>query len=238
MKLIQLAEVGSTNTWLKQHRAELCHGDAVTALRQTEGRGRMGHAWLCEDGMLPLSVLLCKPSSPETVTLAAGAAVCAVLEELVGERVMIKWPNDIVLRGGKLCGILCESVCERDNIDIICGVGVNIGQSAEYFTAAGIPHGCSLMSACGLAPDRIQLAKALTERIVQYCEKPFSALYDEYRARCVTLGREVRLISGDTQRTAFAEDIAQSGFLVCRDENGRFEVNSGEVNVRGLWGYV
>jgi len=238
MKLIQLTEVGSTNTWLKQHRAELCHGDAVTALKQTEGRGRMGHVWLDEDGMLPLSVLLHKPSAPETVTLAAGAAVCAVLEELVGEEVMIKWPNDIVFRGGKLCGILCESVCERDSIDIICGVGVNIAQSAEYFTSAGIPHGCSLISAAGIAPDRIQLAKALAERIAQYSEKSFSQLYDEYKARCITLGREVRLISGDTQRTAFAEDIAQSGFLICRDENGRFEVNSGEVNVRGLWGYV
>lgn len=238
MSLIQLEETASTNSWLKAHRAQLCHGDAVTALRQTAGRGRMGNVWLGAQGMLPVSVLLRNIARPESVTLAAGAAVCAVLEELVSLPVMIKWPNDIILRGCKLCGILCESASNGDGLDIICGAGVNISQSADYFESAGIPHGGSLMSLAGITADRRALAAAVSQRIVMYAEKPFAEIYGEYKSRCITLGKQVRIIRGGTQRTAFAEDIADSGYLVCRDENGVFEVNSGEVSVRGLLGYV
>lgn len=238
MSLIQLEETTSTNSWLKANRAQLCHGDAVTALRQTEGRGRLGNVWLGAQGMLPVSVLLRNIAHPQSVTLAAGAAVCAQLEALAGQPVMIKWPNDIILRGCKLCGILCESASNGDGLDIICGVGVNISQSADYFESAGIPHGGSLMSLAGIAADRRDLAEAISQRIVQYAEKPFAEIYGEYKARCITLGKQVRIISNGEQRVAFAEDIADSGYLICRDENGVFEVNSGEVSVRGLLGYV
>lgn len=238
MSLIQLTETASTNAWLKQHRAELSHGDAVTALRQTEGRGRMGHTWLDAEGMLPISVLLKGIPHPETVTLAAGAAVCAVLEQLVSELVGIKWPNDIILRGRKLCGILCESAASGDGLDVICGVGVNISQPKEYFEAAGIPHGGSLSSLLGIAADRNPLAKALAERITQYSLKPFGEIYSEYKAHCITLGKQVRIIKNGAEQIAFAEDIAENGHLVCRDESGRFEVSSGEVSVRGLLDYI
>lgn len=238
MSLIQLAETASTNTWLKLHRAELSHGDAVTALRQTEGRGRMGHTWFDAEGMLPISVLLRDIPTPATVTLAAGAAVCAVLEELVGEPVMIKWPNDIILRGHKLCGILCESAVSGDGLDIICGVGVNIGQPSEYFITSGIPHGGSLKSLLGADIGRNSLAEALTERITLYSVKPFDEIYSEYKAHCITLGKQVRIIKNGAEQVAFAEDIAANGHLICRDESGSFEVNSGEVSVRGLLDYI
>ncbi len=238
MSLIQLSETASTNNWLKEHKGELTHGDAVTALRQTQGRGRLGHIWLDAEGMLPISVLLRNIPHPETVTLAAGAAVCAALGELVREPVMIKWPNDIILRGHKLCGILCESVCNCDNLDIICGIGVNISQPAEYFEAAGIPHGGSIMSLLGVMIDRNSLAEALTERITQYSAKPFGDIYSEYKSHCLTLGKQVRIIKNGAEQIAFADDIAANGHLICHDESGSFEVSSGEVSVRGLLDYI
>ena len=238
MSLIQLAETASTNTWLKQHRGELCHGDAVTALRQTEGRGRMGHTWLDAEGMLPISVLLRNIPHPQTVTLAAGAAVCAALEELTHEPVMIKWPNDIILRGHKLCGILCESIANGDGIDVICGVGLNISQSSEYFKKAQIPHGGSLKSILGIDADRNSLARALMERITLYSIKPFDEIYDVYKEHCITLGNQVRIIKNSAEQIAFADDIAANGHLICHDDNGSFEVNSGEVSVRGLLDYI
>lgn len=238
MSLIQLAEVNSTNSWLKAHRGELSHGDAVTALCQTEGRGRMGHTWLHSDGMLPLSVLLRGVPYPETITLAAGAAVCAVLEELSGEPVSIKWPNDIILRSHKLCGILCESVAGCDGLDIICGVGVNLGQSEEYFRAAGIPHGGSLKSLLEKDADRELVALALVERISAYSQKCFDEIYGEYKSRCLTLGKQVRIIKNGAEHIAFAEDISANGHLICTDDSGRYEVSSGEVSVRGLLGYI
>ena len=187
--------------------------------------------------MLPLSVLLKNVSHPEAVTLCAGIAVCRAIEPFIGEELSIKWPNDIILRRHKLCGILCESAAKGDSLSIICGVGVNISQSAEYFKAAGLPYGGSLRSLAGAEPDRDALAEELARLIEEYSHKSFADIAEEYRRRCVTIGREVRLI-GREERIAFAEDIAENGALVCRDESGRFEVNSGEVSVRGLFGYV
>lgn len=238
MSLIKLSETASTNSWLKEHRGELSHGDVVTALRQTEGRGRMGNTWLDADGMLPLSVLLRNIPHPETVTLAAGAAVCAALEELVDEPVMIKWPNDIILRGHKLCGILCESVCVGDDFDVICGIGVNLSQPEEYFEAAGIPHGGSLRSLVGVEADRDILAKTLTERVIQYSSKGFAEIYSEYKSHCITHGKQVRIIKNGAEQVAFADDIAENGHLICRDDSESFEISSGEVSVRGLLGYI
>lgn len=237
-KLIQLAETDSTNTWLKQHRAELPHGTAVTALRQTAGRGRMGHEWLGEEGMLPLSVLLRDPPYPQFVTLGVSLAVCDAIEPLIGERLGIKWPNDIIFRGHKLCGILCERVTDGDGTDIICGVGVNVSQSADFFCRSGIPHGGSLMSVAGVTADREKLALEIAESILFYSLMSFEHYCDAYRIRSVTVGREVKIISPLVERTAFAEDIAEDGQLICRIGEERIKVNSGEVSVRGLLGYV
>ncbi len=238
MRLIQLYETDSTNTWLKSNSDGLSHGDAVTAFRQTAGRGRMGHTWLDSDGMLPVSVLLEAPADVSAVTLCAAVAVCRALEHIASEELGIKWPNDIVCRGHKLCGILCESFRKCDRTYIICGFGVNISQPSEYFGSAGIPYGGSLLSVLGVVADRFTLAEDIAKLCAELCMRPFSEVYDEYRRRCVNLGREVRLIQNDMERTAFAEDIAYSGALVCRDDNGSFEVASGEVSVRGLYGYV
>ncbi len=237
-ELICLAETDSTNTWLKQHRSELTNGAAVTALRQTSGRGRMGHEWLDAEGMLPLSVLLKDPPFPQYITLGVSLAVCDAVEPLIGERLGIKWPNDIILRGHKLCGILCESTTDGEGIDIICGVGVNISQSAVFFCAAGIPHGGSLMSVLGVSADRDALAQTITSNILHYSQLDFAEYRQDYISRSVTVGQEVSIISPTSERTAFAEGISPSGHLICRSGEERFEVSSGEVSVRGLLGYV
>lgn len=238
MRLIQLSETDSTNTWLRNNFSGLSHGDAVTAIKQTSGRGRMGHIWLDSDGMLPLSVLLDAPADASTVTLCAAVAVCRILEPVVGSQLGIKWPNDIVHHGQKLCGILCESFRSGDRTYIICGIGVNVSQPAEYFRRVCLPHGGSLLSVAGVVADRIALAEGIARLCAELCAHPFCEVYEEYRQRCVNLGREVRLIKNGVERIAFAEDIADSGALVCRDDNGIFEVSSGEVSVRGLYGYV
>lgn len=239
--MIYLDEVDSTNTYLKQHRAELPDGEAVTARIQTAGRGRRGHDWLADGGMLPLSVLLKNPPHPTTVTLCAGVAVCEALEALFPDKLNtgIKWPNDIIAGGFKVCGILCESVCFGDSIDIICGIGVNLTQSAEFFSAAGLPHGASVKMLTGAETDRNALAEDIARRVNLLCRGDFSEVCQSYRSRCLTIGKEVRLIENGGERRAFAQDVAENGFLVCRGTDGTlFEVNSGEVSVRGLLDYV
>ena len=237
---ITLDEVDSTNNYLKQHRAELPDGTLVTAGLQTAGKGRRGHDWLADRGMLPFSLLLKQPPHPDTVTLCAGAAVCEALEKrLPGENIGIKWPNDIILRGHKLCGILCESVCFGSSIDIICGIGVNLTQTAEFFERANIPHGGSVEMLTGVViDDREALAADIAERLYNYTRSGFDAVSGEYRRHCLTVGKRIRIIENGREREAFAEGIAPNGFLICSDENGSFEVNSGEVSVRGLMDYV
>ena len=206
--LICLDEVDSTISYLKRRIGELPDGTAVMAEVQTAGRGRRGHSWVSDGGMLPLSVLLKNPPQPATVTLCCGAAVCMALEA-AGAQAGIKWPNDVVVSAHKVCGILCES-----------------------------PHAGSLKQLAGISPDKTELAEDIAERVRTLCAMDFSEVYGLYKPRCVTLGRQVKLIENGAERIAFARDIAENGFLVCEDENGRFEVSASEVSVRGIMGYV
>ncbi len=236
---IRLEEVDSTNSYLKEHHAELPDGTLVTAEFQTSGRGRRGHGWAADQGMLPFSLLLKNPPHPDSLTLCAAVAVCGALEAVLPEEKFgIKWPNDIILRGHKLCGILCESVCFGSSIDVICGIGVNLSQSADFFRAAGITHGGSLKMLTGFVPEREALAEDISRRLYTHSREGFPAVADVYTSRCLTIGKRVRIIENGAEREAFAEGIAENGFLICSDEGGRFEVNSGEVSVRGLLGYV
>lgn len=235
--MIHLDEVDSTISYLKRRINELPDGTAVTAEVQTAGRGRRGHSWVSDGGMLPLSVLLKNPPQPATVTLCCGAAVCMALEA-AGAQAGIKWPNDVIVSAHKVCGILCESVCSGDNISVVVGLGVNISQSEEFFRAAGIPHAGSLKQLAGIAPDKNELAEDIAERVRALCAMDFAEVYKLYKPRCITLGRQVRIIDNNAERVAFARDIAESGFLVCEGEGGLFEVSASEVSVRGIMDYV
>lgn len=239
---LSLDEVDSTNSYLKRNISDLPDLYAVTAGMQTAGRGRRGHDWLADNGMLPLSILIKDPISPETLTLRAGVAVCEAIEKFYPAEKLpmagIKWPNDVIISAHKVCGILCESVCMGDKISIICGIGVNLSQGEEFFRSAGIPHGASLKMLTGTAPDRTALAEEIVSGMRNLCGCGFEEVYERYKQRCLTLGRDVRIIGENGERTAFAMDIAPNGFLICKDESGFFEVNSGEVSVRGLMDYI
>lgn len=238
--LIYLEEVDSTNNYIKARCNELADGAAVTARIQTAGRGRRGHNWSADEGMLPLSVLLKNPTDCDTLTARVGLAVCDAFAETLKNppQICLKWPNDIIVANRKVCGILCESVFFGDCCNVICGIGINISQSEEFFRAQNLPHAGSLLSLTGQAPDREKLLKSVVESVKIRAAMPFADCYDEYKARLVNLGRTVRIIFPDGERTAIAVDVAPNGFLICRDESCEFEVSSGEVSVRGLDGYV
>lgn len=239
-ELIFLDEADSTNNYLRAHCKELSDGAAVTAKRQTAGRGRRGHSWEDDSGMLPMSVLLIDPPERETLTARVGLAVCGAIEEMCGssQRIAIKWPNDIIITDRKVCGILCESIILGDRTCVICGIGINISQSEEYFKAAGLPHAGSLKMLTGTDPDSRELFERVAAAVKERAAMPFCKCYEEFKSRLINLGRRVRVISADGERSALAENIAPNGFLICRDENGTFEVGSGEVSVRGENGYI
>lgn len=236
--VIFLDEVDSTNNYLKSRCAELPDGSVVTARTQTAGRGRRGHGWTASEDMLPLSILLKRPPECENLTARVGLAVCEAIESVCKTTAAIKWANDIIIRSRKVCGILCESVFFGDCVNVIVGIGVNVSQSAEFFAAANLPNAGSLLMLTGEAPERGHLLERIAEHVKIRAATPFSECYDEYKRRLINLNKQVRLISADGERTAVAVDVAPNGFLVCRDENGEFEVSSGEVSVRGINGYL
>lgn len=194
-----------------------------------------------------LSVLLRPQLPPQALLGATGMAAVAVaraVERVSGAQVGIKWTNDLVLGGKKLCGILTEMALEGETgavQSLVIGAGVNVSHRREDFSPDVAEMAASLAME-GYEVSRPALAAAMIEELSLLAGDlggdPASWLAD-YRRRCVTLGREVRLLWSGGQTRATALDIDDQFGLVVRREDGTEEtVRTGEVSVRGLYGYV
>ena len=242
--------VDSTNTRLKAMAAAGAPtGTALLAEEQSGGRGTHGRSFQSPRGDgLYLSVLLrpdCLPSEAVTLTAWVGVAVCDAVEEAAGVRPQIKWTNDIILNGKKLCGILTEMSVEGETgaVDyVVAGMGINVGEPAEFFARAGLSDIATSLAIEGRAVDRCVLASALLnalDRMAKEFPRGKERWLERYRADCLTPGHEVRLIGPDGERPAVALAIDDSFGLVAAFPDGTTQtVTSGEVSVRGIAGYV
>ena len=246
-------ELDSTNNYLKS-LAGAPDGLAlvVTAESQTAGRGRMDRSFQSPRGQgIYLSVLLRPPLPPDRLppmTALAGVAVCAAVERICGVRPGLKWPNDPVLNGKKLCGILTELSLEAETgrvQSLVLGVGINVGQGPEDFSPEVREVATSLLQVLGKPVSRPRLTAALLEELdrayAALLAGDLSAYLAAYRRGCVNLGKTVQLIpfGGGARETAQAVDVDGEFSLVVRGADGRERtVRSGEVSVRGLWGYT
>ena len=237
MSLCYLDEVDSTNNWLRRELQGLQDGAAVYTGSQTAGKGRRGRSWQNQPGeALYYSRLVRRPlKDPATLPLMVSLAGADAVEALCGRRPQVKWPNDLLFDGKKICGILCESVLEGDGASYILGVGINLLQTAAFFEAQGLDHAASLYSATGrrcLSRDAaLALDGALTRRLESFAGGGFAALAEEYRACCINLGRQVYT---DTVR-GVAAAIDDAGRLVVRTAQGQEAVFTGEVTVHGIY---
>ena len=245
-----LDTVDSTNTYAKAKAAQGApHGTVILSDCQTGGRGRRGRSFSSPKGMgVYCSVVLRYDVPPDKLlhlTTVIAEATRRAIVEVTGLPAKIKWTNDLVLDRRKLCGILTELSLEAETgrTDyVIPGTGVNCGQSEADFPPEIRDMAISLEQALSAPVDRCRLA---AEMIRQYhlasedmLKNPAPWL-DGYRANCLTLGQDVKILQGDTVRQAHAEDIDDEGGLVVRLPDGSREtIRSGEVSVRGLYGYV
>ena len=249
-QVVCLEIVDSTNTEVKRRAADgALEGLAVLADQQTGGRGRRGRSFQSPPGQgLYLSVLLRPPVPPaQAVNLTAwvAVAVCDGIEEACGIRPGIKWPNDIIWDGKKLCGILTEMELEGETGTlqwVIPGIGTNVTQQPEDFSPDVRPVAASL-AMTGHPVTRARLAvcqlRALDRMYRDFLDGNQARWLERYRQNCITLGRQVLLVRGDRREEAFAEAIGEDFSLVVRHPDGTREtVSSGEVSVRGLLGYV
>ena len=240
-------EVTSTNTVAKQLAAEGCHaGTCVLAERQTAGKGRRGRGFSSEPGGLYFSVVLRPGVLPEQLmhlTAMTAVATRRAILETTGLDTDIKWTNDLVCGTHKLCGILTELSIEAETrtVDyVVAGIGVNCNQTAFAPEIADIA--ASIRMETGKPVDRSLLANAMLRQMLALARELQSgraAWLAEFAAHCITIGQPVQIIRGDTVREAFAEGIDGEAALLVRYPDGTREaVNSGEVSVRGLYGYV
>lgn len=237
--------LGSTNNYAKEHADALPGQGIIIADYQNAGKGRLGRSWVAEPGQAVSMSFFYKMPSWDISLLPIVSAVAAAeaVESFIDDPVMIKWPNDLVLNRKKLCGILCESVISRGTQLAVSGIGININQSAENFSAEALPYATSLYLEYGrtypVAEIRTALAGTFEKTLALWAREGFRAVKTLYTKRLVNLGREVRVIYRSETVQAVACGIADNGNLICRrDDGSEILVNSGEASVRGLYGYV
>ena len=222
-------------------------GVVVCADMQTAGRGRRGRSWQANAGEnLLFSVLLRPQLSPEKapqITLLMALAVSKVLREQYGFDAKIKWPNDVVINGKKVCGILTEMNMDGTGIaSVVVGIGINVNQKniPEELTQSAT----SLSLQKGMDFNREEILECVLIAFEEYYELflqtgALQQLVKHYNEWLVSLNTEVRVLDPQGEYSGISRGINENGELLVEVPDGKIEVvYAGEVSVRGLYGYV
>ena len=223
------------------------HGTLVVAEQQTAGKGRRGRSWVSPPGSSIYMTLLLKPEvDPSRAPMLTLLMAYAIADAFRGEKnldVQIKWPNDLVLNKKKICGILTEMSAEVGYVHyVVIGVGINV--NTESFQEEISQTATSLRIEEGVKFQRAELIAAIMQKFEMYYEKfcasgNLSDIMDGYNAILVNKDREVRVLEPGNEYNAKALGINETGELIVEKEDGsRTEIFSGEVSVRGIYGYV
>ena len=242
----------STNLRVKQAGDEGApHGTLAVADRQTAGRGRRGRTWISPAGSsIYMSILLrpeITPDKASMLTLVMALSVTEGIGQCMAQSecpaLQIKWPNDIIINGKKLAGILTEMSSQIDYINhVTIGAGINVNMPDVPKEIA--QTATSLRIECGHTVKRAPLIAAVMERLEENYEiflktQDLSGLIDRYSALLVNRDREVQILGAKETYRAHAIGIDRTGELIVRREDGTVEkIYSGEVSVRGVYGYV
>ena len=242
--ITSLQSVDSTNRQARRMAADGApEGAVVLADEQTQGRGRRGRGWLTPAGEgIALSILL-RPKTPPArvalVSLSVALAAAEACEAVAQVPALLKWPNDVVLCGKKVAGILLEMDADEQQVhSLVAGIGFNVHQKTFPEEIAGTA--ISLDLASGKTIERAALVRAFLQ-VLERSESLRAAgtLLPAYRARSATLGRSVLVFGANERFDGVAEEITPSGALLVRTQDGELrEVLAGDVSVRGLMGYV
>ncbi len=227
--------VESTNdtakTLAEQGAAE---GTVVVASEQSAGRGRLGRPWSSPPGGLWFSVIL-RPRRPAAewprLAFAASVAVASAIERLLGIPTQVKWPNDLVLDGRKLGGVLLEAAGGY----VVVGIGLNANVRLSAFPPDLAAVVTSLEERLGYPVDLV----GLTQEILRDLEHAYQAVLDDpdalmeqWRVRSITLGRHVRVVGSGTACEGVAESVDADGALVVRTKAGLRRIVASDVSLR------
>ena len=242
-EIVYFDETDSTNRQARMLAREGArHGTLVIADTQSAGRGRRGRGWISPAGEGIFMSLIIRPDMPPSqvakLSLMLALAVSRAIERETGLDAKIKWPNDIVINGRKVCGLLLEMDATAEKVDsIVAGVGINVHQTAFDEEIAHTASSLDLLA--GRRVSRSAIVRAFLNEFEQAMTLEDAQMMDAYRARSATIGQRVQVISLSGTYTGTAEGITESGSLLVLDENGEVrEVLAADVSVRGIMGYV
>lgn len=252
----RLVRAAKNNGPAEQNRGDIVkklYGSVITARRQNAGRGRMGKSFFSPGGdCIYASFILPLPERPaeQLITAAAAVAVCEALENTTAYKPGIKWVNDIIVGGKKVCGILAETIPEA----VILGIGVNINiedgglpkelqgiagslrmsekEKDDFFSALAekVPFYVSSEKTGG---SSCAADKRADKRDGSFCPaSDISSVINAYRKRSVIIGKSILVVQGDKKRPAAALGIADDGALIVKYEDGSTEnLRAGEISV-------
>jgi len=232
----------STNDVIeKLARDSVKEGVVVFAESQTKGRGRLGRKWISPTHKgLWFSILLrpdLRPQEATQLTVASAIALRRAIQSETGLKPEIKWPNDILIGGKKVAGILTELSAELDKVRyVILGIGIDVNQDANEFPAELKKIATSLKIEAGETISRAELAvsilQELDEDYSRICAGKFPEVADEWEGNCVTIGKNVMVQIGERKIRGRAESLDDDGALLLRSEHGHLErITGGDVTL-------
>ncbi len=236
-------EIASTNdAVMAAGRAGTAEGLAVLADRQTAGRGRLGRHWASPAGIGLYTSILLRPPLPSRqaalIPLAAGLAVAEAIQEVSGLVAHLKWPNDVLVDGRKVAGILAEMASVEAWVShIVVGIGINVNHGPEDFPEEIREVATSLRLAAGRPIPRGDLAGAVyngLDRWYQaFCDDRRETILERARHLCATLGRRVEVVAGDERWVGLAVDLDADGALLVYERTGACRrVLASDVSIR------
>jgi BirA family biotin operon repressor/biotin-[acetyl-CoA-carboxylase] ligase len=236
-EVISYPSLPSTNDTAKREaRKGAKEGTVIIAEEQTAGRGRIGRKWVSPPGSVALSIILYPPLAylPFLIMVASLATAYAI-ERVTDLKAQLKWPNDVLVNGNKICGILVESDVKGNRVDYaVIGIGLNININPADFPGIA-PSATSLSHELGREVSRRQVIRSLlaeAERFYLALGKGDS-VFRQWRERLVTLGQKVRVSAGEAAHEGIAESVAPDGSLLLRQPDGNLlKIVAGDVTLR------
>lgn len=240
--------VDSTNAKAFSYAKEGCsHGTLVIADAQEAGRGRRGRSWCSKDGAGIYMSLVLRPSlnpgQAPGLTLVAALAVVKAIHRVIGEcKCQIKWPNDVVMNGKKLCGILTEMHLMDSRIDaVIVGIGINVHKTE--FPEDILTTATSIEEETGKCYSKEPLIEEILWELEGCYEEYIQTgnlerLKEEYEDYLANKGQVVKVLDPCGEYQGIAQGITATGDLIVDTGTEVRLVSSGEVSVRGIYGYV
>jgi BirA family biotin operon repressor/biotin-[acetyl-CoA-carboxylase] ligase len=238
-RVVYYSSLGSTmDEARREAEAGAPEGTAVIAEEQTAGRGRFGRNWVSPAGQNLYVTLVLRPDVAHlrVLSMVSPLAVCRAIDSVSAVRPMIKWPNDIVVGGKKLAGVLIEGeVTGEEPRYALVGIGINVNYRVDDPSISSIAT--SLINEAASAVSREALLAALMnayEELYQQSAASLSEVHDGWRGRLETLGRQVTVTFGDEKHEGLARDVDGEGNLLLRTASGQvLTLEAGEVSLGG-----